>query len=118
MQFLGEEMKIRDVQNEFLVDVAKLILYAKEQGIFITGGELYRTPYQQKHYIKIGRSKTMNSYHLKRLAIDLIVFKRGKPTWICEDYIRLGEYWEKLNSKNKWGGSWRFKDCGHFERHL
>ncbi len=110
-------MYLRKKQNEFLIDVARLILFAKKNNIFITGGELYRTPYQQKHYVKIGRSKTMNSYHLKRLAIDLVVFRKGKPTWKCQDYEKLGRYWEKMNSSNKWGGDWRFKDCGHFERH-
>lgn len=111
-------MNLTKAQNEFLGDVAKLIQFAQKKKIFITGGELYRTPYQQKKYIKMGRSKTMNSYHLKRLAIDLVVFRGNKPTWKCKDYNRLGKFWEKLNSKNKWGGDWSFKDCGHFERHL
>ena len=41
----------------------------------MTGGELARTPEQQAIYFKTGRSKTMNSIHLKRCAIDLNFFK-------------------------------------------
>ncbi len=47
----------------------------------VTGGELARTPEQQAIYVKTGRSKTLNSIHLKRCAIDLNFFKDGKIIW-------------------------------------
>lgn len=108
-------------QTKFLFDVGNLINYAEAMGYgegenSITGGELWRTKYQQIHNIRTGVSKTMKSKHLNRLAIDLNVIKDGK-LGSCEDYQDLGEYWESLDPKNKWGGNWRtFKDCPHFQR--
>ena len=83
----------------------------------------------RKKILKTGKSKTMNSYHLKRLAIDLNFFKPvydedGKLkgytlTWRYEDIKPFGEYWESLNPKNKWGGNFKtFKDTPHFERRV
>lgn len=109
--------RLVDEQWEFLKDVAKLITFAEEQDVQLTAGEVYRTHYQQKHYISTGRSQTMKSMHLKRLAIDVNLFVDGNLTWEHEAYKPLGDYWESLNSKNKWGGNWRsFKDVPHFQR--
>jgi len=112
----GLDAGLSDEQWEFLKDVSKLIQYANENGYKLTGGELYRTMYQQRYYVANGLSWTYNSYHLKRLAIDLNLFVDGKYTTKCKDYEPLGEYWESLNPKNKWGGSWHSKDCPHLER--
>lgn len=62
-------MKLVYEQNAFLCDVAKLINYTTniDPAIMVTGGELYRTIEQQKIYVASGKSKTMNSNHLKRL---------------------------------------------------
>ena len=70
-------MSILSEQAAFLLDACKLIEYATEQGFNITAGEMYRTEYQQAKYVAEGKSKTMNSYHLKRLAIDLNFFLNG-----------------------------------------
>jgi peptidoglycan L-alanyl-D-glutamate endopeptidase CwlK len=104
-------------QAAFLLDVAKLINKATELGFVVTGGELARTPEQQAIYVKTGRSKTMNSIHLKRCAIDLNFFKDGKLTYDIPALTPVGKYWESLNEKNQWGGFWKsFKDVPHFER--
>jgi hypothetical protein len=106
-------------QAAFLLDACKLIQYATEQGFVITGGELSRTPEQQAMHVKSGRSKTMNSMHLKRCAIDLNFFKNGKIVWDKATLAPLGAYWESLNSKNRWGGNFRsLVDCPHFERNV
>lgn len=104
-------------QADFLQDVALLIQKAREMGFLVTGGELYRTPEQQQIHIKAGRSKTMNSLHLKRCAIDLNFFKDGKLTYDIKQLQVIGNYWESLNEKNQWGGNWKsFKDVPHFQR--
>lgn len=118
-------MKIKE-QCEFLLDVCKLIAYAISLGLLVTGGELWRTPEQQEIYVRTGRSKTMKSLHLERLAIDLNFFwsHNGKPMFDWDIFRKLGEYWESLNPKNRWGGNfdgdWNpntgFKDWPHFER--
>lgn len=106
-------------QAAFLLDVAKLINKATEMGFVVTGGELFRTPEQQQIHVRAGRSKTMNSIHLKRCAIDLNFFKDGKLTYDVAALMPVGDYWESLNPKNQWGGNWKsFKDVPHFERRV
>ncbi len=108
-------------QNIFLLQVAELIRKAAELGFVVSGGELYRTVEQQAIHLKAGRSKTLNSQHLKRLAIDLNFFLPTPDgaltlTYDVEALRPLGEYWESLDSANRWGGKWNFKDTPHFER--
>lgn len=112
-------MSMVDEQNKFMLDIAKLILYAVEKGWNLTGGELFRTPEQQEIYFKAGKSKTMKSNHLVRCALDINFFWEGQ---LCEDVDKLadlGHYWESLApGKNRWGGFWKFKDTPHFERNV
>lgn len=104
-------------QAAFMLDVCKLIEFATAQGFTVTGGELFRTAEQQAIYVKTGRSKTMNSIHLKRCAIDLNFFKDGKLTYDVATLKPIGDFWESLDPKNNWGGNWKsFKDVPHFER--
>lgn len=104
-------------QADFLQDVALLIQKAREMGFLVTGGELYRTPEQQQIHIKAGRSKTMNSLHLSRRAIDLNFFKDGKLTYDKKVLEPLGKYWESLHPLNSWGGNGiKLVDTPHFSR--
>jgi len=97
----------------FLQDVSKLIEYIKSHDLVCTGGELWRTAEQQKIYVDKGLSKTINSKHLERLAIDLNFIDHGK---IIDCPNNVGDYWESLSVKNEWGGRWHFRDLGHFQR--
>jgi len=117
-------MSLVQLQAEFLLDACKLIQKATELGYTATAGELFRPQEMQEIYVKTGRSKTLTSQHGKRLAIDLNLFKDGK---LCtRDQIKpLGDWWESLHPKNRWGGNWRglvdakkssFVDAPHFER--
>lgn len=107
-------------QHFFLRDVAKLIFYATETGLLVTGGELYRTQEQQDIYVAKGLSKTRNSNHLRRLAIDLNFFtKAGTLLSSKNDLQRIGNYWEALDPANRWGGNFTsFLDTPHFERNV
>jgi predicted chitinase len=115
-------MSLNEQQNIFMQHAAVLINKAHELGLIVTAGELYRTPEQQKLHVKNGRSKTMNSQHLKRLAIDLNFFVRQedgrlKLIYEHESIRQLGAFWENLDDANFWGGHWSsFKDTPHFER--
>ena len=106
-------MKLVNIQWEFLQDVVKLLSFIKDNDLIATGGELWRTVEQQRIYVKQGKSKTMNSLHLSRLAIDLNFFSDGN---LIECPQMVGDYWESLNVNNEWGGHWRFRDLGHFQR--
>lgn len=104
-------------QAEFLLHVAALILKATEMGFVVTAGELYRTPEQQQIYLKTGRSKTMNSLHLQRRAVDLNFFKDGKLTYDKKVLAPLGAFWESLHPLNSWGGNGiKLVDTPHFSR--
>lgn len=104
-------------QQAFLLDAAALILWCKEQGWTVTGGELFRTPEQQAIYVQSGRSQTMASNHLRRCAIDLNLFREGKLVYDKAALQPVGDYWETLSPQNSWGGNWNsFKDVPHFER--
>jgi peptidoglycan L-alanyl-D-glutamate endopeptidase CwlK len=110
-------MSLSTEQAAFLLDACKLIQYATEQGFMVTGGELARTPEQQALHVKAGRSKTMDSIHLKRCAIDLNFFRDGKIIWDKVTLAPLGAYWEGLNKTNSWGGNGvKLVDTPHFSR--
>lgn len=113
-----------DSQMAFVLDIRKLLAKAEELGYQITFGEAQRTIEQQQLYVKSGRSKTMDSEHLNRRAMDFNIFKNGK---LCNraEVKPLGDFWESLNPLNRWGGNWRglvdsgkstFIDVPHFER--
>lgn len=100
-------------QEAFSRDLAKLLAKAFELGYEARLGELQRTPEQQQIYIKTERSKTMNSMHLKKCAIDIYFTKNGSIVYPAE----LGKYWESLSPENQAGMFWnKFKDAPHYER--
>jgi hypothetical protein len=107
-------------QHTFLQHAAQLIMFAGEQGFYVTGGELYRTKEQQQIYLDTGKSKTMNSKHLTRLAIDLnFITKEGQLVYDVSKLKDIGHFWESLSSKNSAGMFWEtFKDVPHFERRI
>lgn len=104
-------------QAAFLLDVGRLVQKATELGFLVTAGELYRTPEQQEIYVKTGRSRTMNSLHIQRRAVDLNFFKDGKLVYDKHVLAPLGAYWESLNPLNSWGGNGvKLVDTPHFSR--
>lgn len=110
-------MSLSSEQAEFLLDVCKLVPFATSLGFRVTGGELQRTPEQQSLYVRAGKSQTMNSNHLKKLAIDLNFIKDGKLVYNITELAPIGEYWQSLSTKNSAGMFWKsFKDVPHFER--
>lgn len=116
-------MSLRIEQSIFALDVAKFIIWIYEQGYEITGGEWWRPPEMAAHYARIGLG-IKDSNHLRRLAIDLNLFKDGMYLNTTEAHEPLGIKWESMNPHNRWGG--RFKDRNghprpdgnHYERIL
>lgn len=107
-------MTLGQEQQLFSRDLVKLLTKAFELGYEVRMGEVLRPVEMQELYVRTGRSKTMKSQHLKKLAADLHFFKNGEgPIYPKE----LGDYWESLSTVNRWGGNWKsFKDQPHFER--
>ena len=105
-------MTLREQQEIFIHNFAKLIVYIFEQGYTCTAGELFRTEEQAKWYAEHGMG-ILNSLHRERLAGDLNLFKNGQFAMHDKDYEPFGTYWESLHPSNRWGG--RFSDGNHFE---
>jgi len=125
-------MTLREKQSIFTFNIHRLIEQAYKLGFELTAGELYRTPEQQKIYFDTGRSKTMQSLHIERLAVDFNIFKDGRmlfqeSTQYEQDVMTckpLGDYWVSLNTANSWGADWgkdnnplndKFRDPYHFQ---
>lgn len=126
---------MREKQSLFVKNIFRFIQFAYGSGFELTFGEAWRSTDTQKIYVATGRSKTMNSRHIDRLAVDFNIFKDGRmlfpPGQTNEDYIAdlnvaksLGEFWMTLNTANVWGGDWNrnhdvldetFRDPYHFE---
>lgn len=109
-------MGLSSKQRLFTKNIGLLIGEAYRIGIGLTFGDAYRPEYLQRHYVATGKSKTMNSKHLKRLAVDFNFFIDGNLTYKKEHIQELGDYWESLNPLNEWGGNWNtFIDTPHFQ---
>lgn len=112
-------MSMVNEQFAFLKDVCKLVQWCAEQGYIVTAGEMWRPVEMQKIYVQTGRSKTMKSKHLNRLAVDLNFFIGERLLTSLDEIEPIGTYWESLDEKNRWGGNFSsFKDAPHFERNL
>ena len=97
----------------FARDVVALLLFSSNSGYEVRISEVFRPEVTQRHYVKTGRSKTMNSMHRKKCAGDLYFTEDNKLVYPKE----LGEYWESLNPLNQAGMFWKnFKDKPHYQR--
>lgn len=109
-------MKLSEAQIIFSLNIADLIHFANSKSIGLTFGEAYRTEFQQAEHLRTGKSKTMNSNHLRRLGVDFNFFIDGKLTYNKKTLQDLGDFWESLHPSNRWGGNFKsFIDTPHFE---
>lgn len=104
-------MSLNQEQWRFADMVADLIEHARFLGYRVSLGEAYRPPVTAAYYATIGKGVT-NSFHTKRLAIDLQLFRDGKYLTATEDYRPLGIYWESRGGS--WGGRFKRQDGCHF----
>lgn len=79
--------------------VALLILFAYEKGYEVTFGDAWA---------RTGHCE--GSFHYKRLAIDLNLFKNGAFLRNTAAHEPLGLFWESIGGT--WGGRW--KDGNHY----
>lgn len=113
-------MTLGQHQEAFAYDVMRLFSFLHANDYSIRIGEAQRTQEQQQLYFQRGLSKTMNSMHLQKCAIDLFIF--DKEHRFLQDKASLsfaGAYWESLSDFNRWGGNFKsFTDTPHFERNI
>ena len=50
-----------------------------------------RTKERQRYLVRTGKSRTMNSYHLRGKAIDFVAMPGGKVSWDLKDYKTIVE---------------------------
>jgi hypothetical protein len=120
--FEQQPLSLSQRQRIFTENIGKLIEWAYQNDYGLTFGHAWRSIQEQRRLVNGGKSQTMNSNHLNRLAVDFNIFKNGSLTWKWNDIKPLGDYWETLHPKNRWGGDWNkndikdgFIDAPHFE---
>ena len=96
-------MTLRQKQSKFARLVPRLIDFAYEQGYEITLGDALA------HDGHID-----GSFHYKKLAIDLNLFRDGRYLTSTKSHEPLGIYWESLDPECTWGGRFHNKDGGHY----
>lgn len=79
-----------------------------------------RTKERQRYLVKTGKSRTMNSYHLRGKAVDVVAMPGGKVSWNLADYRAINTAVQKAAKAAGvtvvWGGSWKsIVDGPHFE---
>ena len=108
---------LKGVDKRF-VKVMEEVLSISPYDFGITEG--LRTIEKQKEYVRTGKSQTMNSYHLKGKAVDIVVYKAGKVTWDLKYYKEIADLVKKIAEhdglKITWGGDWKtLVDGPHFQ---
>ncbi len=95
-----------------LVGVHPILSFAVTEAISITNQDFMvfdgvRTATEQQKLVERGVSKTNNSYHLYGLAVDLVAYVDGKPTWEKEYYDDIAEAMKFVIKKHdlpiEWG---------------
>ena len=105
-------------QARFLYYKAMLVLYAHTLGYCLVEYEGCVMPNRKTHAGRKVRDGVhmLLSLHYDRMASDFVLYDiaTGKPVNDGEDarWVKLGEFWESLNSLCRWGG--RFHDANHF----
>jgi len=108
---------LRGVDPRLIVMVTETLHTSPIDFVVIEG---LRTKERQRELVRIGASKTMNSYHLTGHAVDLAALVDGKIRWDWPLYEHLARGMKRSASQHRfdmeWGGDWRsFPDGPHFQ---
>lgn len=100
-----------------LEKVARRALELSTVDFIITEG--VRDLERQKALVRAGKSKTLNSYHLRGKAVDVAAWVDGKVSWEWEHYVAISNAFlqaaKELGVEVTWGGHWKMKDGPHFQ---
>jgi len=95
-------MSLRQKQSKFSKMLALLILFAYEKGYELTISDVQSFPSHKRH--------RKGSFHHKRLAADLNLFKDSIYLKSTKAHEPLGIFWESIGGT--WGGRWN--DGNHY----
>ena len=104
-------MTLNEQQWKFSRLVAELIQEANHQGFEVSLGEAHRPAITAAFYALKGIG-VKDSFHGKRLAIDIMLFRDGKYLTNQRDYLGLGIWWQSRGGT--WGGFFKRADGNHF----
>lgn len=99
---LKVKLSLRKRQSEFVRKLGLLIAFAYELGYELTIADVQSFPSHGRH--------RRGSFHFKRLAVDINLFKDGKWLRKTSDHLSLGIFWKSIGGT--WGGDWR--DGNHY----
>jgi len=115
--------EIIDARIVFWSAIIKLTQFAWDNDLIIIGYWLFRNRKVQAWLVVRSLSRTMNSWHLKALALDFqMIDKDGNEVKDGNDprWLLLGEEWESYGGI--WGGRWDISnkpgkqpDSGHMQ---
>lgn len=104
-------MGLNEQQWKFSRMVADLIQEATHLGYEVALGEAHRPAVTAAYYAATGKG-IKDSFHGKRLAIDIMLFRGGTFLTQPEDYASLGAWWRSRGGT--WGGDFKRRDAVHF----
>lgn len=108
-------MTLSEKQRHFAKMLGQLLTWIYQQpGLEVTMGDAWRSPEMAAVYAAQGKG-IKRSLHIDRLAVDLNLYLHGVYQGDSEPYRIIGEYWESLDPKNRWGGRFTRQDGNHFE---
>jgi len=105
-------MTLGQQQRIFSLKLAQFIVWIYEQGYEVTMGDAFRDPRVHGAFGEKVAYGAASSFHKKKLAQDLNLFKDGKYLSSTEDHRMLGEKWESMGGT--WGGRFAKKDGNHY----
>ncbi len=105
------------VHPKLALVVMEAIKLTKQDFMVLDG---IRTVKEQRKLVDRGVSKTMDSYHLYGLAVDLVAYVNGKPTWEEKYYKEISIAMERAAEMHNIDGiDWGFDlwewDMAHFQ---
>ena len=107
-------MSLGSDQREFALLAGKFIVWIYKQGYELSLGDFFRDPRLHGKFgekVAYGSSK---SYHKKKLAMDLNLFKDGKYLGSTASHAALGKKWKSMHPKCVWGGDFGKSDGNHY----
>lgn len=109
-------MPLLPLQLIFSHNLANLIMFANSKNIGVSVREVERTKEQQALYFKSGKSHSMESQHLKSLAVDLFFFYPTslKQLTLPSELEPFVTHWKELDVRNRCGADWGWDWC-HYE---
>lgn len=81
-----------------------------EQDFMVLDG--VRTEAEQRKLVARGVSKTNNSFHLYGLAVDLVAYVKGKPSWEHEYYEAINQAMKSVIKKHDLPIQWGYDKWG------